>query len=89
MRAYKLETTLMEDGKLVLHGLPFHAGEIVEVIVLEQVESASSPSRYPLRGMPYRYTDPAEPVAENDWEALSSLTTDQQPPGREVGEHDE
>jgi hypothetical protein len=36
MNAYKLAATLMEDGTLVLKGLPFHAGDTVEIIILEQ-----------------------------------------------------
>ena len=27
-------------------------------------------SRYPLRGLPFTYIDPTEPVAVDDWEAL-------------------
>jgi hypothetical protein len=33
MNAHKQSVTLTEDGKLVLNGLPFQAGETVEVIV--------------------------------------------------------
>ncbi len=36
MNAYKAEAVLTEDGKLTLTGLPFQAGKMVEVIVLEQ-----------------------------------------------------
>jgi hypothetical protein len=34
MNAHKLEAVLSEDGRLTLDGLPFQAGEVVEVIVL-------------------------------------------------------
>ncbi len=36
MNAYKVETVLSEDGTLMLKGLPFHAGDAVEVIILER-----------------------------------------------------
>ena len=36
MNAHKLQTVLSQDGQLVLKGLPFRAGETVEVIVLAQ-----------------------------------------------------
>jgi hypothetical protein len=35
MHAYRAEAVLTEDGKLTLTGLPFQAGKLVEVIVLE------------------------------------------------------
>jgi hypothetical protein len=54
MNAHKLAATLMEDGNLVLKGLPFHAGDTVEIIILEQPkeQSASPPQQteYPLQG---------------------------------------
>jgi hypothetical protein len=36
VNAYKVETVVNEDGSLTLKGLPFQAGDRVEVIVLEQ-----------------------------------------------------
>ena len=33
MKSYKIETVLNEDGILILQGLPFHAGDTVEVII--------------------------------------------------------
>lgn len=36
MNAYKFEATVTENGTVILQGLPFQAGETVEVIVLEQ-----------------------------------------------------
>lgn len=41
MNAYKIETILSEDGILTLKGLPFHAGDAVEVIILERSRSVS------------------------------------------------
>ncbi|MBF2004346.1 MAG: hypothetical protein IGS49_02420 [Chlorogloeopsis fritschii C42_A2020_084] len=76
MNAYKIEVILTEDGTLTLQGLPFHAGDAVEVIILEaktpQHQAAPKPqsdqNRYPLHDtQPYRYDDPTEPVALEDY----------------------
>lgn len=78
MNAHKVEAILTEDGTLMLRGLPFHAGDAVEVIILEAKNSQSQevlPSQpetnlYPMRGKVIRYDDPTEPVALEDWEVL-------------------
>ena len=79
MNAHKIETVLTEDGTLMLRGLPFQAGDAVEVIVLQgktpQHKVAPKPQSdtnlYPLHDtQPYRYDDPTEPVALEDWEVL-------------------
>ena len=70
MQAYRTETTLTQDGELRLAQLPFRAGARVEVIVLAQEGQEETPNQYPLRGTPYRYDDPFEPVAKDDWEML-------------------
>jgi len=71
MNAHKIETSLTEDGTLVLKGLPFHAGDVVEVIISQpqtaqhQIKSLETQNTnlYPLRGKVIRYDDPTEPVA--------------------------
>ncbi len=78
MNAHKIEATLTEDGRLILNGLPFHAGDVVEVIILERFnqqqtsEVAPPVEGYPLQGkQPYRYDDPFGPATSiEDWEAL-------------------
>jgi hypothetical protein len=79
MNAHKIEVVLTEDGTLTLQDLPFHAGEAVEVIILQtktpQHKTATKPQSdqnlYPLHNtQPYRYDDPIEPVALEDWEVL-------------------
>jgi hypothetical protein len=79
MNAHKIEAVLAEDGKLILNGLPFHAGDVVEVIILErfneqQASEVSAPPAelYPLQGkQPYRYEHPFESATSiEDWEAL-------------------
>lgn len=78
MNAHKIEVVLTQDGTLTLRGLPFHAGDAVEVIILEvktQHQTAPKPQSntnpYPLHNtQPYHYEDPTEPVALEDWEVL-------------------
>jgi hypothetical protein len=69
MQAYRVETILDEDGILTLCNLPLRAGEAVEVIILVQSPSVVSHQRYPLRGTSVHYSEPTEPVAQEDWEA--------------------
>lgn len=78
MNAHKVEAVLTENGTLMLQGLPFHAGDAVEVIILEAktpqqtVTPSSQPETnlYPMRGKVVRYDDLTEPVALEDWEVL-------------------
>jgi hypothetical protein len=74
MQAHKVEAVLSENGTLVLEGLPFQAGEAVEVIILERPKSqptGSSSSEFPLQGTVLVYDDPFEPaVAPEDWDVL-------------------
>ncbi|MGJ5632698.1 hypothetical protein [Nostoc sp. CALU 1950] len=76
MNAHKIEIVLTEDGTLTLQGLPFHAGDAVEVIILEAktpdnqvaLKPQSNTNFYPLHDtQPYRYENPTEPVALEDW----------------------
>ena len=69
MQAYRVNTTIQENGTLMVSHLPLQAGEVVEVIILVQPFIARPQDRYPLRGTPITYIDPTEPVAEADWEA--------------------
>ena len=69
MEAHRIETTLIHDGTLVLDHLPFHAGDVVEVIILAQAAAETHHAPYTLRGLPVRYDRPDEPTAESDWEA--------------------
>jgi hypothetical protein len=70
MTEYRVETVLKEDQRLVLDGLPFRAGDAVQVIIVERPTPPTDSNRYPLRGIPIHYEHPTEPVAEEDWEAL-------------------
>lgn len=68
MQAYRIETTISQDGKLSIKGLPFRKGDAVEVIVLTQKRKSVS-GCYPLRGKPFRYSKPLDSVAEEEWDA--------------------
>jgi hypothetical protein len=71
MQPYHTETLVSTDGTLTLKEIPFHKGEKVEVIVLpKRKEKIQESKPYPLHGTPFRYDNPFEPVAEDDWEIL-------------------
>ena len=70
MVTYRVETIVAPGGTITLKGVPFRAGEKVEVIILSRKPRRAEASRYPLRGKPVRYQAPFESVAEEDWEAL-------------------
>ncbi|MBD2508975.1 hypothetical protein H6G91_17060 [Nostoc muscorum FACHB-395] len=76
MNDHKIKIVLTEDGTLTLQGLPFHAGDAVEVIILEAktldnqvaLKPQSNTNLYPLHDtQPYNYENPTEPVALEDW----------------------
>jgi len=70
MQAYKTAAKIEQEGELRLLDLPFHPGEEVEVILLRLEPKRLQKNPYPLRGVPIRYDDPTEPVAEDDWDVL-------------------
>ena len=70
MQAYRVETVVAQDGTITIRGIPFRAGEKVEVVILSRSYEPKKKGRYPLRGRPVRYIAPFESVAENDWEVL-------------------
>ena len=71
LTAHRTETVIGENGELILDGLPFRAGETVEVIILPTAKAVGEvkAEAYPLRGLPIHYEKPFEPVAEEDWDA--------------------
>jgi hypothetical protein len=68
MDSHRFETTLEEDGTVTVKGLPFHAGDTVEVIVKPKA-TRTGQNAYSLRGTPVTYVEPFEPVAADDWES--------------------
>jgi hypothetical protein len=69
LRAHRIETTLQEDGRLVVESLPFPAGQAVEVIILPRPVGPGTSDPEPLRGTPVRYDRPFDPVADDEWDA--------------------
>ncbi|MCF2971508.1 hypothetical protein L1047_09910 [Synechococcus sp. Nb3U1] len=81
MNAHKLAATLMEDGTLVLKGLPFHAGDTVEIIILEQskaeLSSQAFSGDYPLQGTVLRYDEPSSPAVDGEYlDAVAATLTE-------------
>jgi hypothetical protein len=70
MLSYRIETTVSEQGTLVIQGVPFPPGDHVEVVVREVENTPAGNSKYPLRGTLYEYHEPFGSVAEEDWGAL-------------------
>lgn len=81
MNAYKIRSTVMPDGSIILRGLPFSVGKSVEVIVLDDVlaqttdidfVSPTSDERWKsLQGSVIRYDDPFESaIPLEDWDVL-------------------
>jgi hypothetical protein len=70
MQALRLETTVNEDGTIHLRGLPWRAGEVVEVLLMTPTPVATGKSDRPLAGLPLRYERPLDPAVEPEaWEA--------------------
>jgi hypothetical protein len=61
---YRTEATVSNDGTLSIAGLPFQAGDRVQVTVRNRLREPKSDQRYPLRGKRIHYVDPFESVAE-------------------------
>ena len=68
MNAHRIETVIRRDRTVVLTDLPFRAGEPVEVTICHRASKRREKDRYPLRGVPIKYLNPTEPVAQEDWE---------------------
>jgi hypothetical protein len=68
-QTFRTKALVTKDGKLSLKGLPFRAGESVEVIV-RRGKKVRRTVKYPLRGKALIYREPFKGVAVNDWDAL-------------------
>jgi hypothetical protein len=74
MVAYKTHAVVDDNGQVLVQGLPFKPGDRVEIILLEQPQTAAAaaaPARFPLPG-PYRFDDPFSPVAADEWDAAKA-----------------
>ncbi len=70
MQSYRTEVTITNNGTLKLEGIPFQAGEQVEVVLRNHEIGQHSNGGYPLRGKPVSYDNPTASVAEGDWGVL-------------------
>jgi hypothetical protein len=68
MSEFKTQAVVGANGSITVQGLPFPAGEPVEVTVTPTPPTAS-PGVAPLAGSVLRYDDPTEPIAADEWEA--------------------
>lgn len=66
---YRTQLVIPQSRILTLRGLPFAAGDRVEIVIVRR-ELAVSERLYPLRGLPIRYERPFDSVAEEEWDAL-------------------
>lgn len=67
-QAVRITTVVTEEGVLSLRG-PFHAGDTVEIIVLNAAPNLDKGERYPLRSTSYSFTDPFASVETEEWMA--------------------
>jgi hypothetical protein len=70
MVAHKFDLTVGQDRTLLVKDVPFDPGEQVEVIVMEHAKGGATDRWRALQGSVIRYERPADPVGEDDWEAL-------------------
>ena len=64
MNTYRVETTVSKDKTISIEDSPFSEGDKIEVIIRKKDQNQI---RYPLRGKPFRYDQPFDPVAESEW----------------------
>jgi hypothetical protein len=70
VEAHWRETIVGERGELVLEGLPFDPGQVVEVLVVSKTAGSNAAAGPSLRHSVLEYREPLEPVAGEDWDAL-------------------
>jgi hypothetical protein len=70
MELHSIHATVTTEGTIVLDDLPFEAGDEVSITVVKTAKRDPN-NPYPLRGTPYRYDNPFDPVVPpEDWDAL-------------------
>jgi hypothetical protein len=70
MQAYRIEKVVPPSGKIELDGLPFAAGAVVEIIVIDREGVTDGRRARLLKNSVIKYEDPFEPLAENEWGVL-------------------
>jgi hypothetical protein len=69
MQTYWMETVVPPNRELTVRGVPFRAGEKVQVIIIAHPRKWEK-ERYPLRAKPIRYVAPFDSVAEDEWQVV-------------------
>jgi hypothetical protein len=64
MVPYIYESSIVENGKLIIENLPFSNGDKIDIILLKHSKSEN----YSLRGTDFELINPTEPVADDDWQ---------------------
>ncbi len=70
MQTYRTESIVSPNRVLTLRGVPFRAGERVEIIIVSVPPTTKSRARYLLREKPFRCAAPFDRIAEADWNVL-------------------
>lgn len=70
VQAHWRESIVGEHGELLLAGLPFDPGQLVEVLVVSRKTPSTAVPGRTLRGSVLEYHDPLDPVASDEWDAL-------------------
>jgi hypothetical protein len=66
---FKVQAVVDADRSVTVRGLPFQAGDAVEVVIVPNAPAATDGAATPLHGSVLRYDNPTEPIGANDWEA--------------------
>lgn len=70
MQEHRTAATVSGDGSVTVRGLPFRAGETVEVVVVARPSAFPDAAPRPLRGGVRRYDAPFGPALDSsEWEA--------------------
>ena len=76
MQPYHTTSKISQNGAILITGLPFHAGDEVEVTVESKMTTRGQIFHTPLAGVPVEYIDPFEPaVPPDDWEAMHNASS--------------
>lgn len=70
MQTYRIESIVAPNRVVTIRGVPFRAGEHVEIIIVGLPRALKNENRYPLRGKAFRYDAPFDSVAESDWNVM-------------------
>ena len=67
--AFTVRTEAGDEGAVSVRGLPLAKGERVEVKIKRLPRLPANSNPYPLRGLPYKYDSPLDPIPADAWNA--------------------